>query len=227
MVHTTVPVKANYQDFRDHLRHLGPSNPASNPKSTKVSAVKIKPGARTPRTEAAAIDVIHENPIGIDGVNERTSLLRSQKDGKDGIQALHQSYTNPSNGAPELPGSVQPKVVINADDVAVSEENTSPTASTNSVGSLPSQQGKRISTRYARSGSITENVVEAGGVRKVVLEATSSSDGEGGSSSRTQLLAPVQGSDEDQSDPGASNAASGQGHAKKKNRKKKKKGGKW
>ena len=39
----TVSVKANFEDMREHLKHLGPSNPASNPKSTRVSAVKIKP----------------------------------------------------------------------------------------------------------------------------------------------------------------------------------------
>jgi hypothetical protein len=40
---TTVPVKGNLEELRPHLKHLGPSNRASNPRNTKVTSVKIKP----------------------------------------------------------------------------------------------------------------------------------------------------------------------------------------
>ncbi len=53
------------------------------------------------------------------------------------------------------------------------------TSSTSSVASLPGRTGGRTrhrTTGTVRSGSITENVVEAGGIRKIVLETTSSSD---------------------------------------------------
>jgi metal transporter CNNM len=39
-----VPVRSNTQGLMKHLSHLGPSNVASKPRSTKFSSVKIKPG---------------------------------------------------------------------------------------------------------------------------------------------------------------------------------------
>jgi hypothetical protein len=39
----TLSVMRNAEDLRPHLKHLGPSNVASNPKSTRINAVKIKP----------------------------------------------------------------------------------------------------------------------------------------------------------------------------------------
>ncbi|KAH8904463.1 DUF21-domain-containing protein, partial [Coniochaeta sp. PMI_546] len=44
MVKSTVPIRANLEEMRQHLRHLGPSNPATNPKNTRSTTVKIKPG---------------------------------------------------------------------------------------------------------------------------------------------------------------------------------------
>ncbi|KAI0129410.1 hypothetical protein BJ170DRAFT_616149 [Xylariales sp. AK1849] len=252
LMHTTVPVRANYEEMRGHLKHLGPSNPASNPKSTKVSAVKIKPGVGPQtRTLSVATDAIPENRdnlAGTNGANERTSLLRPHIDGKDGIQALHQSYTSPASGA------VPPKLVITSNageteqedqgtqtkgDPAANDNNSPTASSTSSVGSLPSQYGngiagaerRRAKRGDVRSGSITENVVEAGGIRKVVLEATSSGeDGEADGSKSPVPLEPM--SEEGPSDTGASgvtepsNTEPSHGNGKKKSRRKKRKGGK-
>jgi metal transporter CNNM len=250
MVHTTVPLKANYEEIRGHLKHLGPSNPASNPKSTKVAAVKIKPGiGPQPRANSVATDVVTEPLGGTDGVNERTSLLRPHMDGKDGIQALHQSYNTSPLSTNELPDAFQPKLVLpndgegkdsQAKSNVASEENNPPTpASASSVGSLRSHpsnsalasERRHTKRGYVRSGSITENVVEAGGVRKVVLEATSSGEEAEASGGRTELVITEQISEDDHADGGASsqadgsNTASGQG-AKKKSRRKKRKGSK-
>ncbi|ORY62622.1 uncharacterized protein BCR38DRAFT_439283 [Pseudomassariella vexata] len=262
MIHTTVPVKANYQEMKGHLKHLGPSNPASNPKATRVSAVKIKPGQA--RANSVAGDIIPEHAAAFsdgiadaDGVDERTSLLRPQRSGRDGIQALHQSYiATPSASLQDVDGP-KPKIAINtenspaaqADANTESEQSSSSPTAVSASGSIGSQSsgkvpGRRTSTRgYVRSGSITENVVEAGGIRKVVLEATSSGDeGEDDTTNRapgqsrsrsgtTILLAPTQ-EEEDQegsagpsvvSADGTSDAAKG---LKKKSKKKKKKGGK-
>lgn len=273
LIRTTVPVKANYEEMRDHLKHLGPSNPASNPKATRVTAVKIKPGHGTAggaqaKPIGAAAEAISEFPAFTDGIDERTSLLGSQA-GKDGIQALHHNYNSASN-APADSQPRKPTIVINDEGDTTeqgdqgkaikknteSESASSPTGTVSSVGSLPSQQSqknvterRRTSRGYVRSGSITENVVEAGGIRKVVLEATSSGE-EGGESgakragnprtrSKTSLAAPghVTEEDEDGEDDdaagashgdNASNAGSSQGHSngKKKSRRKKRKGAK-
>ncbi|TGJ83532.1 hypothetical protein E0Z10_g5237 [Xylaria hypoxylon] len=218
MVHTTVPVKTNLEDMRDHFKNLGPSNPASNPKSTRVSAVKIKPGstATNPAIQpmSGSMDIIPEDPRG--EIDERTSLLRPQLTAKDAVQALHQSQHGSPNPAR---GDLQRPSVVTADDSQpLGKENsiTRTRQSTSSEGTTsPTDSGEAepvVRRRgHVRSGSITENIVEAGGVRKVVLEANSSSDSEEDNGSRT----PGAPSDRDQSSTSK----------KKKHRRKTRKGG--
>ncbi|KAI8628426.1 DUF21-domain-containing protein [Xylariaceae sp. FL1651] len=185
-VRTTVPMKTNLEEMRDHFRHLGPSNPASNPKSTRVSAVKIKPGSAAtstvqPRSGSVATDIIPEGPTS--EADERTSLLRPQLSARNGVQALHYShYGSPKAGKEGLQkfttavdGENQPSgnesTISQIKAGMSSEENFSPTDS-NEVDPIGRRRG------YVRSGSITENIVEAGGIRKVVLEANNSSESE-------------------------------------------------
>lgn len=186
MVRTTVPVKANLEDMRDHLKNLGPSNPASNPKATRVSAVKIKPGA-TLQPRSGSIDAmppdLHDGED--DDENESTSLLRPQLTVKDGVQALHQSYHDSllsgrgDSRSPAVGTTEYDKHLTSKENdrprtgrTTSSEDNKSPTES-GDAGPTVRRRG------HVRSGSITENIVEAGGIRKVVLEANSSSESEG------------------------------------------------
>ncbi|KAI5919661.1 hypothetical protein F4810DRAFT_477906 [Camillea tinctor] len=214
MVTTTVPVKANLDEMRDHFKHLGPSNPASNPKSTRVTAVKIKPGtASAPnsqqRTNSATADIVIEDQE--DGVNERTSLLRP----KDGIQALQQSY----HGVSPADGDSYQKPSLNVESETRRTEQSKSKSSSSENSPVDNADVDAIGRRkrFVRSGSITENIVEAGGVRKVVLEANSSSESEAHGSTAS---APSNG--------GAASATNAQNGGKKKNnnRRKKRKGGK-
>ncbi|KAI1766976.1 DUF21-domain-containing protein [Hypoxylon sp. FL1150] len=227
LVHTTVPVKANFEDIRDHFKHLGPSNPASNPKSTRVSAVKIKP-AKTSASTNLQPELVTEDlePVA----DERTSLLGSQLNAKDGIQALQQTYTDPSAANSDF----SPKITTNdegdASDLidrgtqtklsAVNNGGTSPTqnSSTGSVESVHDATGRRRG--HVRSGSITENIIESGGIRKVVLEATSSLSEDEGSYEDQGSTTPAP-SDVD----GASSTPKGN-KKKKKNRRKNRNQGK-
>ncbi|KAI2468187.1 DUF21-domain-containing protein [Annulohypoxylon bovei var. microspora] len=190
LVHTTIPVKANFEEMRDHFKHLGPSNPASNPKSTRVSAVKIKPAAPSTSAARQQSDSITTDNIGDDliaVIDERSSLLGSQfnvRDGKDGIQALQQNYTEPlstvnSNGPPEIvtsfDGETSEQITRGTQTKlsAVVKDDTSPTKdSTSSFESIHDGIGRRRG--HVRSGSITENIIESGGITKVILEASSS-----------------------------------------------------
>ncbi|KAK0709795.1 hypothetical protein B0T26DRAFT_754948 [Lasiosphaeria miniovina] len=117
-VRTTIPVRANFEEIKQHLRHLGPSNPATNPKNTRSTTVKVKPGLvvgyqQTPPRPASfaegvidtSIDEGHEQEE-----DETTNLLGAQFKGKDGIQALSQttygSVSPPSaeqHPSPKLP----------------------------------------------------------------------------------------------------------------------------
>lgn len=61
--------------------------------------------------------------------------------------------------------------------------------STSTIGSLRDEgRTKSKSRRTARSGSITENLVHVGGMKKVVLETHSSSDSEAGTAPNTPLI---------------------------------------
>ncbi|KAK7743978.1 cell agglutination protein Mam3 [Diatrype stigma] len=163
----TVSVKANYDDIREHLKHLGPSNKASNPKSTRVSAVKIKPGmghaADQRRSESVATGANSEELEG--DADERTTLLRprpSQEDGHQDYGSRTAKDAEPANGG---------DIVVKVDQERAKDGSTEETSPTDSVASNLSVP--RRSRGHARSGSITENVVEQGGIRKVVLKLTS------------------------------------------------------
>lgn len=266
LVHTTVPVKANYEEMRDHLKHLGPSNPASNPKSTNISSVKIKPGSAIRSNLTAVEHEEHENDehhdhdhddTDTDGANERTSLLGKKTDDQP-----HRNYTTPP---PEPAKEDRPLLTITETVEDIAAKQTSPqvkavndqsvTSSPVSAGSSRDglQPDRPRTKRGVRSGSINEIEVSTGGVRKFVLEATSSGDeaGEGSNKSSPTTLrqmsdddgkdhdeaqgesnAAAASSDEPSQEAGGSNTASGSGQGgsnnnsqrKKKNKKKKKNG---
>lgn len=203
-----VPVRASYNDIRQHLKHLGPSNPASNPKATKSTTVKIKPGVVVhdqPRSSPVAEQVMWEEPRvenDEEDNDETTSLLRPAVTPKDGAQALAQKYG--ATGQSPLSRSVENNSPAQAklDDTANKGVQTTETAPETSYAAVtaqspkqelhskssgsgselaPAEQTSPYSHRkdlFARSGSITENIVESRGIRKVVLETTSSNEDE-------------------------------------------------
>ncbi|ROV91558.1 hypothetical protein VPNG_09742 [Cytospora leucostoma] len=198
-----VPVRASLNDIRQHLKHLGPSNPASNPKATRSTTVKIKPGTVVldqPRSHTVADEAIQEEPrdeeAEDDNGDETTSLLppRGKVAPKDGVQALAQSYG--AVGASTLSRGFENVPPIKVDvpkedrpiqasphpltpDVAAATSSSAKPEQRSSSGSETSPSGSNSpygpkKGLFARSGSITENVVESRGIRKVVLETTSS-----------------------------------------------------
>lgn len=228
LVHTTVPVKTNIEDIRDHFKHLGPSNPASNPKSTRVSAVKIKQAATAAsgtqqRVQPAARIDSADDIITV--IDEHTSLLGPAK---DGIQALQQNYTEPPSATNSI---ASPKLVTTIEDEfsehmtrgtqtklsAVPEAAISPSqgSATDSGESVQDIIGRRRG--HVRSGSITENIIESGGIRKVVLEANSSLS-EADEERASTIAGPSEGE-------GTSSAPKDKKKKKKNNRRKNRKGG--
>jgi metal transporter CNNM len=121
--------------------------------------------------------------------------------------------------------------------------------STSTIGSLPSvdsTEGLHRKRRLgARSGSISEHVIEVGGIKKVVLETTSSSDAEedgrnhggvsvgqhqgkenaNGASSKSDNASAVNGKDKDEMEKEGEKSAAAKKKRKKKNHKKKAKTG--
>lgn len=208
----SVSVRASFDDIKQHLKHLGPSNPASNPKTTRSTTVKIKPGIvvhEQPRSGPLVEEAIPENPQDEgeehDEGDETTSLLRGRLIPKDGAHALATSYG--ATGTGSLPRSFEASEAAKRADAPELEDQATQTSAQPSNSSLraaaaaaapaerevrpmksssgsetdqlesagPYGPGKGL---FARSGSITEQVVETRGIKKTVLGTTSSNEDE-------------------------------------------------
>ncbi|OGE48850.1 hypothetical protein PENARI_c025G09182 [Penicillium arizonense] len=190
-------------EIREHLKHLGPSNLASRPRQTRYSSVKIKRGSTSPsRSAQADLESAHSASDSSKIQNISTAyqggigagLLNSAgPDAKDGAHVLKLGYgTMTSNDAMSKSTSAQqykdlPHVSI-PEAVDEEHEDQPPSASTrkgsSGEGSIHSTDSPTCFPYRrrgpARSGSITEQIVDVNGIRKVVLHAnpTSSSDSE-------------------------------------------------
>lgn len=200
----TPPLRKDTGDMRQHLRHLGPSNLASRPKATRYNTVKIKQGfGSIPENSAKTEPPNAQAPpqSGSQGPEDgvRTQLPSSAgMDGKDGVLAVAKEY-----GTLHSPTQVRASAQGNSNQGPTSDMNSphgSPTeiarkpeklvigepkppsrsSSDDSLRSLHSRspsKGRRKGT--ARSGSITEQIVDLGGIKKIVLQtATSDSEDE-------------------------------------------------
>ena len=197
---------------RQQFRNLGPSNAARQPKSTRINAVKIKPGfGPIPENVQVRLpDNVPRSPLsqavqtptptsGQGGIGE--NLVGPGKDASDGVQAVQVGYgtTGLSHGLIRahttddrnmlLAGNATEESKLLADtrngDRRLTE-SAPPTRrpenersdSHDTIGELQNTvtpNGRRHK-KPARSGSITENLIDSGGIKKLVLEMSSSSD---------------------------------------------------
>ncbi|KIV98818.1 hypothetical protein, variant [Verruconis gallopava] len=105
-----VSVRSDTEEMRQHLRaHLGPSNVASRPKSTRIGTVKIKPGLGQmttlpetqqlpadgrPPPERVRTDEVLETD---DEANETTSLLSAGREASDATHAIgYGAFSSPT-----------------------------------------------------------------------------------------------------------------------------------
>lgn len=188
-------IRGNIGDMREHLKHLGPSNLASRPKNTRYQNVKIKPGNLTSSlgtnaenkamepvlTEEPYTDepTVIDEPAAMGG--EGAGLLTRGKGASDGVEAFRQGYGTINNQSSAL---LSPdKQLISFDGELPAEDSELRTGlgrsdSDDTLGELRSRDSSpTVKQRIcARSGGITENIVDVGGIRKVILETTSSGD---------------------------------------------------
>lgn len=293
---TAERINTNATDLRPQLRHLGPSNAASNPRATKYTNVKIKPGVGTiPENKPTTTGIDgNENapnrpsPLGQarsaddqptpSANNESTGLLRAGPDASGGAAALRAGYGATESSSPKSrrmsagqmsaqeasemaeqkalspPPKQQQQQQQRPDSRNGGQQNDSlkvPEKMVVGSGSGdaaedddevrdmegPPSRNRSVSRRAARSGSITETTVEHGGMKKVVLETTSSSSDHDEAVSPSTPTAPeasksnggsVNGGDaEDEAEGKGSGAGEGgSGALSKKQKKKKKKAGK-
>ncbi|XPS73214.1 cell agglutination protein Mam3 [Ascochyta lentis] len=212
---TADPLRSDDPEVIKHLKHLGPSNAANRPKSTRINTVKIKPAhTSSPQPEIPATIPEYSRPPS-QGVLAQQShapeggigeglLSSAAGEASDGVHSLavgygtmaapngdRTSWTSGQNGTKHAgddaisPGA-QPTYadVVNEgkndnNDDGHSRERRN---SHSTIGSLHSGKSRSHSPpkkrHTARSGSISENIIDVNGVKKIVLETTSSSDSE-------------------------------------------------
>ncbi|KAG8532736.1 uncharacterized protein KY384_002613 [Bacidia gigantensis] len=219
--------KPNKPDLREHLKHLGPSNPASRPRTTRYNTVKVKPGTglgsdshrkSIDNTETRKSSFAAQSGIGAGLVSS------AGKDASDGVLTVQAGYGSiPSSSPLSPPVSRNGRLSTHNEEELSKSRNRSKhhsrTQSQSTLGSMHSV-GKSVKSNkgIARSGSITENIVDTGGIKKTVLELTSSSDdpeGNGGAS-------VANGAQPDQKE---NQRQDGKGSKKKRRRRKRKDGG--
>ena len=195
--------RADTPEMREHLKHLGPSNLASRPRTTRSTTVKIKPGA--PDSSLKVVQnrprsIIEEPASASGGIGE--GLLQSAgKDAKDGVHAVQAGYgsIDHPNTADYTGKAIQTRMDSLQENTHPQEISGSSVETTSTIGSLQSKDAGRSPllpiSRAARSGSITENIVESRGIKKVILETNSSSDDavegqDGESAGGVEIVAP-------------------------------------
>jgi metal transporter CNNM len=207
----TLALRSDDPDIRQHLKHLGPSNAASRPKSTRINTVKIKPGLPNTipenaqlQSDTSALQTPSHAPQG--GIGEGL-LDNAGREASDGVHSVavgygtmtsdRMSFKSGRSGSKPAGDDLEmsPKTNAATDENTklivdrFGNQNQSGSARTpkrsqsvSTIGSLksnPSDPSSPIKKRHtARSGSISENVVNVNGVKKIVLETTSSSDSE-------------------------------------------------
>lgn len=169
-----------------------------------------------------ASDGVHSVAVGY-GTMAPSGDRMSWRSGRSGLKEADEEPTSPKSGAKENDENAH----LNVDNQTNDQQSKQRSRSISTIGSLRSVKTRSRSPpkkrHTARSGSISENVVELNGIQKLVLETTSSSDSEG-----RPVTAQTDGHEDhkEHSETESANTG-GQGASKKKRKKrgKKKKGG--
>ncbi|ORY10949.1 hypothetical protein BCR34DRAFT_484856 [Clohesyomyces aquaticus] len=241
--HSTLVLRSDDPEVKQHLKHLGPSNAANRPKQTRINTVKIKPGQTntlintTIPENGQAPAVVTPAASGVGGIGEGL-LENAAREASDGVHSVAVGYgtmTSNSNwGSPiskfktQEDDSKSPKpatsehngkMVIDHRPQSQRTHSSSTIGSLHSVHSMPSS--KPLKKRHtARSGSISENIVDLNGVKKIILETTSSSDSE------DKHVGGLDGADDRKHGDEHEDEANGNSEDKKSSKKKRKKRGK-
>jgi len=151
------PVRGNTTDMKQHLKHLGPSNAASRPKTTKFASVKIKPGS----TAEPSIERIPEDgPTVIGGPqhDDEAAVLQesavNHAAASDGAVALHiQSGYGTMENVPQQTEQTAAEASQQA------KENTTPrkeTPSTPTTSQSPADHSVTTRSPLVHSNSTSE-----------------------------------------------------------------------
>lgn len=233
--------KLGAEEIREHLRHLGPSNLASRPRRTRYQSVKIKPGLSQTSSEVGQRLL---EPTGDQSEPEEiASLAKKAENGVEVQPESHEYAVEDGDESPDLvmdPNNTNSAALLDNDStelsvgtIAIEDHagNAHRAFRNDGTGHKNSSWSYARSSDYVktpprvtgptRSGSITEQIIDVNGIRKVVLHPTSSS------SSDTDRANQSHSTGNDDNDPTdsetptrAQNFTSSQGGKKKRRRKK-------
>ncbi|KAI8931662.1 hypothetical protein NX059_011309 [Plenodomus lindquistii] len=175
-----------------------------------------------------ASDGVHSVAVGY-GTMAPSGDRMSWKSGRSGLRDAE--YDEPSSPKGGSQAGNNDSTHLNVDDRPISSQNRERSRSVSTIASLRSARTRSRSPpkkrHTARSGSISENVVDLNGIKKIVLETTSSSDSEDKNASSQADGAEDSRNSQQHSEAESSNVGGDKGGKKKrKKRGKKKKGGK-
>lgn len=233
---------------------LGPSNLASKPRQTRYSNFKIKPGvaqatdARPLRQTKSYYDkrspkASPQTPQMAGSVGE-TQLASAGRDASDAVREVRQGYgtmDRPWTGERRNTDKGDTYKSTDQDEEGEGEELRKENSDDSLLRPSRAERGAKSPVslsqsptrqRHARSGSILEQTVDAGGIKKIVLEPNTDSDNnedeanennEGDDDIDALEKAGQNGDSQGQKENMSNKTAS---RKKKNSRKKKKKGGK-
>lgn len=154
--------------------------------------------------------------------NARDQKQQSEQQNDQQSEQQNGTHESSEQEQPDLP---QKLVVQGSTSRPISRDRRGSGSSHSTLGEMEDRPGFK-SRRAVRSGSITENIVDMNGMKKVVLEANSSSDGDDQKGADANDGAnDKNGHDDDQDDAGNDDAGHDDSKGTKK-KKKKKRGGK-
>jgi metal transporter CNNM len=193
----------------------------------------ISPGSKNPSIhEEAEVQAEHEatssKPMTASEASAfadshtAANLEASERNAHDQEQRSNQQNGTHEPFEQEQPDLPQKLVVQGGTSRPVSQDRRGSGSSHSTLGEMEDDRPGIRSRRAVRSGSITENIVDMNGMKKVVLEANSSSDGDEQKGTNDGAN-DKNGHDDDQDDAGNDNA--GHDDSKDTKRKKKKKRG--
>ncbi|KAF3484347.1 uncharacterized protein GIQ15_03671 [Arthroderma uncinatum] len=185
-------------EIKEQLKHLGPSNLASRPRQTRYNAVKIKRASMSPSRSsqvASTRDFYPEYPTPSDvHPSESDSLLvkpasESAANSKPSYGAAAGQTFHPSSHSTNSITKQDPNKVTSDPQGNITSQNTithespaktrgpSPLSRNGTRSSSATSDASSASVAFyprgpTRSGSITEQVIDIHGIRKVVLQTS-------------------------------------------------------
>jgi metal transporter CNNM len=216
------------QTIPENARPATPTNPAAAVVSQDSHAPEGGVGEGLLASAGReASDGVHSVALGYGTITAPTGDRMSWKSSRSFSSRRGSRGANDEPRSPKSKANGDDDIVVNNGHQDDNDDSRPRTQSVSTIASLRSHRSQSKSPparrHTARSGSISENIVDVNGIKKIVLETTSSSD----SDDKVVLVADADGAeDKGHSDVESTNTG-GNGGSKKKRKKrgKKKKGG--